>query len=166
LVEEVTLGPSERVVVDVLFDEPGQVTLEHRTPERTYELARVTVNDQEAEPDLSEAFARLRESEEMKAERERTRPHLEAEPDKTIGFLAEMDMDDEETEGPYTCPMHPEVIQEEPGHCPNCGMKLMSSELVGQAAVHKHGQEHKHPEVGDEPAIHPTGSSGKTTWSR
>ena len=150
-VADVTLGPSERVVVDVLFDEPGQVTLEHRTPGRTYELARVTVIEQEAEPDLREAFAQLRESEEMKAERKRTRPHLEAEPDKTIGFLAEMDMDDEETGGPYTCPMHPEVVQEEPGHCPSCGMKLMSSELVGQAAEHKHGQEHKHPGAGDEP---------------
>ena len=24
----------------------------------------------------------------------------------------------------YTCPMHPEVEQEEPGTCPKCGMKL------------------------------------------
>ena len=31
-VDEVLLAPSERAVVDVLFDEPGQVTLEHRTP--------------------------------------------------------------------------------------------------------------------------------------
>ena len=158
-VEDVTLGPSERVVVDVLFDEPGQVTLEHRTPGRTYELVQITVREEEAEPDRSEAFARLRESEEMKAERKRIRPHLEAEPDKTIGFLAEMDMGDEESGGPYTCPMHPEVVQEEPGHCPNCGMKLMSSELVGQAAEHKHGQahEHGHSEAGDEPSIPPAG---------
>jgi FtsP/CotA-like multicopper oxidase with cupredoxin domain len=146
-VEDVTLGPSERVVVDVLFDEPGQVTLEHRTPGRTYELARVTVSEEEAEPDLRAAFGRLRENEEMKAERERTRPYLEAEPAKTIGFLAEMDMGDEEAEGPYTCPMHPEVVQEEPGHCPECGMKLMSSELVGQATEHSHD----HADAGHEP---------------
>lgn len=25
----------------------------------------------------------------------------------------------------YTCPMHPEVISEEPGICPNCGMELV-----------------------------------------
>jgi P-type Cu+ transporter len=24
----------------------------------------------------------------------------------------------------YTCPMHPEIVQEEPGHCPICGMAL------------------------------------------
>ena len=33
LVEEVLLAPSERVVVDVLFEEPGELALEHRTPE-------------------------------------------------------------------------------------------------------------------------------------
>src|SRR3954451_12841720 len=33
-VYSVILAPSERVVVDVLFEQPGQLTLEHRTPER------------------------------------------------------------------------------------------------------------------------------------
>jgi ribosomal protein S27AE len=28
----------------------------------------------------------------------------------------------------YTCPMHPEVIQNEPGSCPKCGMTLMPHE--------------------------------------
>jgi FtsP/CotA-like multicopper oxidase with cupredoxin domain len=36
-------------------------------------------------------------------------------------------MDFDEPEGPvvYTCPMHPEVVSETPGSCPDCGMKLM-----------------------------------------
>jgi predicted RNA-binding Zn-ribbon protein involved in translation (DUF1610 family) len=25
----------------------------------------------------------------------------------------------------YTCPMHPEVLQDKPGDCPKCGMKLV-----------------------------------------
>lgn len=25
----------------------------------------------------------------------------------------------------YTCEMHPEVVQESPGSCPKCGMKLV-----------------------------------------
>jgi hypothetical protein len=25
----------------------------------------------------------------------------------------------------WTCPMHPEVVQAEPGKCPKCGMKLV-----------------------------------------
>lgn len=29
----------------------------------------------------------------------------------------------------YTCPMHPEIIQNEPGHCPICGMALEAKEI-------------------------------------
>ena len=35
IVDSVILAPSERVVVDVLFDQPGQLALLHRTPDRT-----------------------------------------------------------------------------------------------------------------------------------
>ncbi len=28
----------------------------------------------------------------------------------------------------YTCPMHPEVVQSQPGNCPECGMALVSKE--------------------------------------
>ncbi|HEX6298020.1 MAG TPA: heavy metal-binding domain-containing protein, partial [Burkholderiales bacterium] len=27
--------------------------------------------------------------------------------------------------GKYTCPMHPEIVQEGPGSCPKCGMALV-----------------------------------------
>lgn len=30
--------------------------------------------------------------------------------------------------GTYTCPMHPEVRQDQPGHCPKCGMPLVHRE--------------------------------------
>lgn len=28
-------------------------------------------------------------------------------------------------QGPYTCPMHPEVVRDAPGSCPKCGMALV-----------------------------------------
>ena len=43
LVEEVLIAPSERVVVDTLFEETGEVTLVHRTPDREYLLASIEV---------------------------------------------------------------------------------------------------------------------------
>ena len=70
-VEDVVLAPSERVVVDVLFETPGKLTLEHRTPDRTYTLADVTVTEDEATPSLTEAFTVLRTDPELSAERER-----------------------------------------------------------------------------------------------
>ena len=42
-VDEVLIAPSERVVVDVLFDQPGDLALVHRTPDREYRLAGITV---------------------------------------------------------------------------------------------------------------------------
>ena len=57
-VDEVVLAPSERAVVDVLFEQPGQLTLEHRTPERTYTLATIEVSDQPASPALAEHVTR------------------------------------------------------------------------------------------------------------
>src|SRR5687767_3516777 len=108
LVEEVVLAPSERAVVDVLFEQPGELTLEHRTPERTYSLATVDVSEAPASPSLAAEFDTLRTAPELTAERERLSEYVEAEPDKTLAFIAEMDFE-APAEGPvvYTCPMHP-----------------------------------------------------------
>jgi FtsP/CotA-like multicopper oxidase with cupredoxin domain len=129
-VDDVVLAPSERVVIDVLFDQPGELTMEHRTPERTYRLASIRVDHEQAEPSLSEQFGVLRTNPDMAAERERIAAYFDVEPDKTLGFLAEMAMGAPEGDGPviYPCPMHPEVVREEPGHCPDCGMKLLAVE--------------------------------------
>src|SRR4051795_10528034 len=76
-VEDVILAPSERVVVDVLFDAPGELALEHRTPDRTYKLADITVSDEQATPSLAESFDRLRTDPELTAERERLVPLMD-----------------------------------------------------------------------------------------
>ncbi|HEX5468001.1 MAG TPA: multicopper oxidase domain-containing protein [Gaiellaceae bacterium] len=129
-VEEALLAPSERVVLDVLFDEPGELVLEHRTPERSYGLAAISVAEEQAEPALAEQFEELRTSADMASARERAASFLEAPPDKTLSFVAEMDAVGPEggETGIYACPMHAEIVASWAAKCPKCGMKLMPAE--------------------------------------
>jgi FtsP/CotA-like multicopper oxidase with cupredoxin domain len=150
LVDSVVLAPSERAVVDVLLPEAGSVTLEHATPGRTYALGSIAVGDDAARPPLAEQFAVLRTNADMSAERARIAPYLDAAPDKTLAFVAEMDMGVPDGPVVYACPMHPEVTSDEPGSCPKCGMKLLPATLVGEASDHhEHHEHHEHHDHGD-----------------
>jgi FtsP/CotA-like multicopper oxidase with cupredoxin domain len=135
-VTEVILAPSERVVVDVLFGPPGQLELQHRTPRRTYRLATISVTRERATPSLAHQFEVLRRAPELVAERQVLGAWLAAPPDKTLALIAEMDDIGSPAQGPvmYACPMHPEALSQEPGRCPNCGMKLLVTALATQPA--------------------------------
>ena len=133
-VESVVIAPSERVVVDVLFDQSGEVTLEHRTPDRTYSLAAITVGVERAEPSLTAQFGHLRTNPDMTAARASMANYFGAEPEKTLALVAEMDMTEPQLPAgaavEYFCQMHADVISEGPGRCPKCSMKLMPREAA------------------------------------
>jgi FtsP/CotA-like multicopper oxidase with cupredoxin domain len=125
-VEDVMLSPSERMIVDVLFDSPGDVRLEHRSPEKVEVLGVFHVAGI-ATGHAAESFKMLRTDPELTVERQGIEADFGREPDKGLSFVSEMPLlygGDDIQATAYVCPMHSEVTATEPGTCPKCGMKL------------------------------------------
>ena len=137
-VDDVVIAPSERAIVDMLFDIEGKLALEHVTPERTYRLAGITVSGSAGFTQASSEFEVLRVNSDMVRERDKVTAFLEAQPNKTLALIAEMDFDQPTGEGAvnYVCPMHAEVTSDEPGRCPKCGMKLMPVAVAYTCPMH------------------------------
>jgi FtsP/CotA-like multicopper oxidase with cupredoxin domain len=135
-VDEILLAPSERVVLDVLFDAPGEAHLEHRTPEHTYDLGAFSVAD-DAAGNAAASFEELRTDPELSTERQLIARDFGREPDKVLSIVASMPLlyGEEVRASSYVCPMHAEVTSTEPGTCPKCGMRLVPAQTEAPVAV-------------------------------
>ena len=148
IVEDVLLAPSERAILDVLFHAQGEVRLEHRTPDRVYDLGAFTVSPAEGGGAAAASFPTLRLDPELAAERRSMQHDLERSPDKVLAFFSRMPLlygADDQTASSYACPMHPSVTATAPGSCPQCGMKLVPSAATpepGDPAGHNLNHDH------------------------
>jgi FtsP/CotA-like multicopper oxidase with cupredoxin domain len=172
-IDEVLLAPSERAVLDVLFDSPGEVQLEHRTPDHIYQLGGFSVAEGTAGA-AAGAFEQLRTDPELTSEHRSLAHDLERPPDKVLAFFSLMPLlygGDDTPASAYACPMHPEVTAIEPGTCPKCGMKLVPSDapLVpvsepngGAPHSHDHGDGLEWEDL--MPEINQASDSGNMIW--
>jgi FtsP/CotA-like multicopper oxidase with cupredoxin domain len=93
-VSSVVIAPAERYVVDVRFEEAGEVAVSNTIQAVNHfrgefyahvdTLALVTVEDEPASPDLAEAFGTLRRHAEEVADIDRFRPWFDKEPDHEL----------------------------------------------------------------------------------
>ena len=145
-IDNVVIAPSERAIVDLRYDAAGAFQLQHLTPDRTYVLADVEVADADGWSAAGAAFEQLRTDDDMVAERRRTEGAMAATPDKTLALVAVMDVDEPAAgdDVVYVCPMHPDVVRDEPAKCPLCGMKLLPAArgATAPASVGGHGHDH------------------------
>jgi FtsP/CotA-like multicopper oxidase with cupredoxin domain len=92
-VDDVLLAPSERAVLDVLFDSPGEVRLEHRTPDRVYDLGAFTVTQATGGVGAAaRSYGTLRTDPELTAEHRQLEHDLARDPDKVLAFVSKMSM--------------------------------------------------------------------------
>jgi FtsP/CotA-like multicopper oxidase with cupredoxin domain len=126
-VDEVLLAPSERMIVDVLFDKAGDVPMEHRAPDKTETIGVFKIAG--SAPKLAaKTFSRLRTDPELSELRKMIDSDVERAPDKVLGFSSSMPFlygEAGSQASSYVCPMHPDVTSTEAGTCPKCGMKLI-----------------------------------------
>ena len=104
-VEDVVLAPSERAVVDVLFDRPGELTLEHHTPERVYPLATIQVSGIAPSRRLSGSSRFCGPTPTWWPSVSGLAPYFwTPSPTRLLAFIAEMDMGAPEGEGRSSTP--------------------------------------------------------------
>ena len=88
--DSVVLGPSERTIVEVLFDTSGTYAIENQTPEKTYKLGEVVVSGESPTQSYVANFGLLRSHQETIASINPLRSVFNKTPDKRISLTVDM----------------------------------------------------------------------------
>ncbi len=116
----------------VRYGQPVEVSLEAYPTERFRGVVSFI------DPFLDDKTRTVRARVSLKNPDQRLRPAMYATALIRVKLLPEGTPEPTGLEGKYLCPMHPEVVRDEPGRCPICGMQL---ERVADMAPHAAGGE-------------------------
>jgi len=89
-VDSVIIGPAERYIVDVLFENSGNFILEHKSPVATFPLASIRVTNNIVDTSYGSEFNTLRENKDVIADIDNFRQYFDAPVDKTLELSIEM----------------------------------------------------------------------------
>jgi suppressor of ftsI len=89
-VDSVLLGPSERAVIEVLFDAPGTYTLQHKTPEKTYTMGTINVSSEKVVTSYKSQFLTLRTNSDTIASIDPLRQYFDKKDDKSLALTVDM----------------------------------------------------------------------------
>lgn len=90
MIDHIILGPSERAVIDVVYDTPGTYTLANNTPEGTTSLATITVGEGAADQAALDRYNKLTDNTSVIKSIDPYREEFQRPPDKSIAFSLEM----------------------------------------------------------------------------
>lgn len=88
--DTIIISPSERIILEVLFEKPGVYVLQSSNPLKTFRLATFTVIDQKIDRSFENDFQILRENLDVKADIDEFRGFFDKKPDKSIVFTVDM----------------------------------------------------------------------------
>lgn len=89
-VDSVLLGPSERAVVEVLFDKAGKFSLIHQTPDKTYTLGTIDVSTDKIGTSYAKEFDILRTNQDIISSIDPLRPYFGKPADKSLVMAVNM----------------------------------------------------------------------------
>ena len=89
-VDSVIISPSERAIIEVLFDKVGTYTLHHKTPEKTYTLGTINVSSDKAVLSYLGQFNILRTNQDIIASIDSLRSVFDKAPDKKLALTIDM----------------------------------------------------------------------------
>ena len=89
-VDSIVVSPSERYIVEALFDSQGVFEIKNINPIRGYTMGKVEVSQETASQDFSADFYSLRENSQVKASIDEFRPFFGKEPGLALRFDVQM----------------------------------------------------------------------------
>ena len=102
--DAVILGPSERSIVEVLFDKTGIFTILNKTPNKTYSLGSITVSVDPIEVSYVSEFNTLSTHSQVVGSIDLMRQYFDKAPDKQIKLSLQMGSDMQKSMGGHMMP--------------------------------------------------------------